>query len=79
MWRSGGRLRRWSLNVGVRVRVAMIWRVRNGDGGQFKGRHLPLLGLCVRGNTAVVIIIGYGALLDGVCAAFRVRIRSRVA
>lgn len=66
----------------VRVRVAMIWRVRNGDGGQFKGRDLPLLGLCVRGNTAVVITIGYSELLkllDGVCTAFRVRIRSRAA
>lgn len=81
MWRSGGRLRRWSLSAGVRVRVAMIWRVRNGDGGQFKGRHLPLLGLCVRGNTAVAII-GYSELLkllDGVGTAFRVRIRSRAA
>lgn len=66
--------------MGVRVIVAMIWRVGNGDGGEFKGRHLPLLGLCIRGNTAVVIIIGYSELLkllDGVCTAFRVRIRSR--
>lgn len=44
--------------MGVRVRVAMIWRVRDGDGGQFEGRHLPLLDLCVRGNAAVVNISG---------------------
>lgn len=68
--------------MGVRVRVAMIWWVRDGGGGQFEGRHLPLLDLRVRGNAAVVNISGYSELLrllDGVCTAFRVGIRSRAA
>lgn len=82
-WRSGGgRLGRWGLSVGVKVRVAMIWRVRDGDGGQFEGRHFPLLGLRIRGNAAVVNISGYSELLwllDGVCTALRVGIRSLAA
>lgn len=81
LWRSGGgRLGRWGL--GVKVRVAMIWRVRDGDGGQFEGRHFPLLGLCIRGNAAVVNISRYSELLwllDEVCTAFRVGIRSLAA
>lgn len=68
--------------MGVKGRVAMIWRVRDGDGGQFEGRNFPLLGLCIRANAAVVNISRYSQLLwllDGVCAAFRVGIRSLAA
>lgn len=68
--------------MGVKVRVAMIWRVRDGDGGQCEGRDFPLLGLCIRGNATVGNISWCSELLwllDGVCTAFRVGIRSLAA
>lgn len=40
--------------MGVKVRVAVSWRVRDGDGDKFEGRHLTLLGLSISGGTAVV-------------------------
>lgn len=56
----------------VKVRVAVSWRVRDGDRGKFEGRHLTLLGLCVSGGrcTAVANITwdsGLVCLLDWVC------------
>lgn len=78
MWKSGS-LGRWGISLDVRVSVAVIRRVRDGDGGQFEGRNLPLLGLCIRGNAAVINISWYSELLwllDGVCTAVSVGIRS---
>lgn len=61
----GGRLGRWGgLSVGgVKVRVAMIWGVRDGGGGQFEGGDLPLLGLRIGGDAAAVNVSGYSQLL----------------
>lgn len=48
---------------GVKVRVAMVWGVRDGDGGQFKGRDFPLLGLRIGGDAAGVNVSGCSELL----------------
>lgn len=70
--RKSGRWGSCCFRAGVEVRVAVSWRVRDGDRGKFEGRYFSLLSLCVSGGRCTPVSritwdSGLVGMLDWVC------------